>query len=115
MSTSYEFTTEENQLISKLAQMMRIVGILFLVSGILTIVLSVSKLDLISIGYGAALAVIGYSLLTAATSFKQIVQTEGNDIANLMHALRMLYNACAIQLWALVAVFVLSIIFSFLK
>lgn len=109
-NSSYEFTQEQNGLITKLASMMRIVGILFLISGVLTALLGLSPLNIVALLQGAALGVIGYSLINAAGSFKKIVDTEGNDIGNLMNAIQQLYNACAIQLWSIVALVLLTVV-----
>jgi hypothetical protein len=111
-SSNYEFTEQQNETISKLARMMLIVSILFMISGGITVLASLSPLSIIGILQGAALVVIGYSLFTASNSFKKIVETTGNDIANLMAALNQLYNACSIQLYSIAAVIVLAVLVS---
>lgn len=108
--SGYEFTSEQNQSITKLAQMMKWVGILFIATGAITALSGFSPFSIISILQGAVYGVIGYSLINAASSFKKIVDTEGNDIGNLMNAIKQLYTACATQLWSIVGLVVLVIL-----
>ena len=113
-SSNYEFTTEQNNAITKLARMMLIVAILFILSGVLSLVSSFGSMSIAGIVQGFALLVIGYSLFTASNSFKKIVETTGNDIANLMSAINQLYVACSIQLYSIAAVIVIIVLVAFL-
>jgi hypothetical protein len=112
--SNYEFNESENILFSKLSKVMRIVGILFLALGILYIISGFVPFNIVFILQGAAYGVIGYSLVNAATAFKKIVDTEGNDIGNLMYAVKQLYTACATQLYSIIAVVVLILLSFFL-
>lgn len=109
-NSNYEFTSEQNDMIAKLARMMRIVSFLFLFSGALSALGSFKSFSISGLLQSAALLIIGYSLLTAASSFKKIVDTTGNDIANLMEAIKQLYVACSIQLYSIAAVILLIVV-----
>ena len=102
----YEFSTEQNTLFSNLASKLRIVGITFIVLGILQSFLALINSGIFGILTGVAggvlFAVIGVLMVNAASSFKLIVDTQGQDIDNLMHALRSLLSMYSIQFWALV-------------
>lgn len=89
---------------------MRWVGIVFCVSGALTLLVALNPFSVIGLLQGAALAVIGYSLINAAMSFKKIAVTEGSDIENLMSAVKQLYNACTVQLWSIIVVFTVALL-----
>ena len=111
-NSHYEFTNDQNNTISKLARMMLIVGVLSILSGVITLATSFGTMSIIGMVQGFALLVIGYSLYTASNSFKKIVETTGNDISNLMNALDKLYLACSIQLYSIAAVIVIAVIVS---
>lgn len=108
-NSNYEFTNDQNNSITKLARMMLIVAILFLLSGVLSLLSSFGSMNITGIVQGFALLVIGYSLFTASNSFKKIVETTGNDISNLMQAIEKLYLACSIQLYSIAAVILIAV------
>lgn len=103
---SYEFTPEQNTLFSNLAAKLRIVGIAFMVLGVLQSFLAFVNNGtfgvITGVLGGVLFAVIGVLMVNAASSFKLIVDTEGQDISNLMQALRSLLSMYTIQFWALV-------------
>lgn len=102
----YEFSTEHNTLFSNLASKLRTVGITFIVLGVLQSFLALINSGtfgiLTGVAGGVLFAVIGVLMVNAAGSFKLIVDTEGQDIDNLMQALRSLLSMYTIQFWALV-------------
>ncbi|MCS6807612.1 MAG: hypothetical protein RML40_02870 [Bacteroidota bacterium] len=103
---SYEFTQEHNILFRNLALKLRIVGIAFIVLGILQSFLALVNNGIFGIIAGVVggilFAVIGVLMANAAKSFMLIVETEGDDITNLMEALQSLLSMYTIQFWALV-------------
>lgn len=103
---SYEFTPEQNTLFSNLAAKLRIVGIAFMVLGVLQSFLAFVNNGTFGVITGVLggilFAVIGVLMVNAASSFKLIVDTEGQDISNLMQALSSLLSMYTIQFWALV-------------
>jgi len=102
----YEFSTEHNTLFTNLASKLRTVGITFIVLGVLQSFLALINAGTFGIITGVAggvlFAVIGVLMVNAASSFKLIVDTEGQDIDNLMQALRSLLSMYPVQFWALV-------------
>ncbi|MBD1206975.1 MAG: hypothetical protein H9535_00980 [Ignavibacteria bacterium] len=102
----YEFSTEHNTLFTNLASKLRTVGITFIVLGVLQSFLALINAGTFGIITGVAggvlFAVIGVLMVNAASSFKLIVDTEGQDIDNLMQALRSLLSMYTVQFWALV-------------
>jgi hypothetical protein len=102
----YEFSTEHNTLFSNLASKLRTVGITFIVLGVLQSFLALINSGtfgiLTGVAGGVLFAVIGVLMVNAAGSFKLIVDTEGQDIDNLIQALRSLLSMYTIQFWALI-------------
>ncbi len=107
----YEFSSSQNELIKNLAEKMRFVsyfligvGVLIAVSGAITLL----RGGIANLITGVVQIVIGVWTNNAATAFKRIVDTEGNDIENLMGALgelRKLYN---LQYWLLILTFIFA-------
>ncbi|MFT3694061.1 MAG: hypothetical protein QM831_13030 [Kofleriaceae bacterium] len=101
----YEFDQAENETIRTLAGPMRFVGVLSVVFGVLQLIFGMVGISkntvggLVTIGEGVALSLIGFWLTSAASSLKEVVMTEGNDIANLMAALRKLRSVYTLQAW----------------
>lgn len=116
----YEFSSSQNELIKNLAEKMRFVsyfligvGVLISLAGIFTLL----KGGVGNIVNGVVQIVIGVWTNKAATAFQQIVNTEGNDIENLMGALGELRKLYTLQYWILIIalvfiaiIFVLSLI-----
>jgi hypothetical protein len=107
----YEFSSSQNELIKNLAEKMRFVsyfligvGVLIAVGGAITLL----RGGIANIITGVVQIVIGVWTNKAAAAFKRIVDTEGNDIENLMGALgelRKLYN---LQYWLLILTFIFA-------
>mgnify|MGYP004003312633 CR=1 FL=1 len=96
MSEQYEFNEQQNEVFSKLATSLRVVGIANMVLGPITM-LGVLNEDYGSIITGAVYFVIGYLTFTASSPVQAIVETEGNDIDYLMVAMEKLEKLYSIQ------------------
>ena len=103
---NYEFSKEQNTLISELAKKLRFVGIAFVVLGVLQAVLAMVNATMFGklsgIFGGALLGSLGIFMMRAAGSFRFIVDTEGKDIEYLMAALASLLSMYTAQFWSLV-------------
>lgn len=101
----YEFDLSENDVIRTLAGPMKFVGVLSIVFGILNGIIGFFAINqlpgILKLGEGIALVAIGAWLASAAGAFRDIVNTEGSDIANLMAALRKLRSVFTLQAWLL--------------
>ncbi len=128
----YEFTEEENQVVTDLTSKMAFVGLASAIIGVLLIIIGglefmgwassrrSTAAELVSVAatglQGIVLLLVGVWTRSASEAFKRIVDTEGNDIGNLMFALghlRRIYGlqrAVLIVALALLAVGVLVII-----
>jgi hypothetical protein len=110
----YEFNSEQNDLLKSLAGKLRTVGITFIALGVLQSFLAFINNGMFGIITGVAggvlFAVIGVFMVNAAGSFKLIVETEGQDIENLMQALRSLLSMYTVQFWALVVSVILVLL-----
>lgn len=132
----YEFTAEQNETIRKLAGRMKFVGVYSIVVGILVVLFSILaligalylmtqlpseagpglKVQLI-VGVLMYFAVAAIQLLTgiwtsaAATQFKLIVTTVGQDIGHLMTALGSLRKLYSLQVTLLIVGLILVAIF----
>jgi len=104
----YEFDQSQNELIADLAQKMRFVGYFLVVIGIIGIISGIIALfnsPSVSANYfinGIVNTIFGVWLNKAASSFKEIVDTEGNDIINLMGALGELRKLFGLIYWLLI-------------
>jgi hypothetical protein len=103
---NYEFSKEQNTLISDLAKKLRFVGIGFVVLGVLQAALAMINTTMFGklsgVLGGTLLGSIGIFMMRASGSFKFIVDTEGHDIEHLMTALAALLSMYAAQFWSLV-------------
>jgi hypothetical protein len=100
-SGEYEFSDSENIVLRELAASMSFVGTFNVIGGILLVLLGVlamfgvGPLALIYIVQGIVNFLVGIWTRSSAGAFLRVVQTEGNDIANMMQALgdlRRVYN-----------------------
>ncbi len=108
-SREFEFDASQNALFSDLAQKMGFVGLLFIALGALTILGGVFNGvgGLSNILVGVLYILIGLWTKNASDAFRRIVNTQGNDITNLMTALGQLRKLYTLQYWAII----ISIIF----
>jgi hypothetical protein len=114
---TYEFTEAHNEIIGGLARFMQITGVMILLYGGLETVQGVLAIrqdgwtDLV----GAAVsAVIGVFTLKAASFFRRIVVSQGEDLSHLMAALetlRRLYKLQAVLYIIGVTLLILALIF----
>jgi hypothetical protein len=104
--SNYEFTPEQNTLISNLAKKLNFVGIAFVVLGVLQALLAIVNKTMFGklsgILGGMLLGMIGVFMMRASGSFKFIVETEGQDIDHLMSALASMLSMYTAQFWSLV-------------
>ena len=99
---SYEFNNIQNQLIRELAEKMRFVGYFLIGLGVLVTIFGlvlIARGGLGNIIQGIVQIIIGFWTTKAASAFKQIVATQGNDIENLMGALSELRKLYTLQYW----------------
>ncbi len=112
----YEFDGAENAILSGLAGPMRFVGIMSTIFGALLIFLGEARPPRRRSGRAGqwrscsrasvTCAFAGSWLLPAARALRDVVQTEGNDVTNLMYALKKLTNVYMLQaiMWCLAVV-----------
>jgi hypothetical protein len=81
----FEFSNEQNGILSGLAGAMRGLAILMILLGALSLLGGVlTRGGLVGPAQGLFLIVVGAFTLTAARSFRQIVTTSGTDVTHLM-------------------------------
>ncbi|HAZ47090.1 MAG TPA: hypothetical protein DDW76_11945 [Cyanobacteria bacterium UBA11369] len=101
-SGRYEFSSSQNSLIKDLADKMRFVSFFLIGLGVLATIGGVAALTRGGFGnivYGVIQIIIGLWTQKAAGSFVRIVETQGNDIENLMGALGELRKLYTLQYW----------------
>ena len=102
-SGDYEFSDVENILLGDLASNMSFVGIFNVIGGILLMLLGVvamlaaGPIALVYIVQGVVNFLVGIWTRSSAAGFRRIVDTQGNDVANLMTALGDLKRIYALQ------------------
>lgn len=92
--TRYEFSEGQNQIVRDLARKMSVVGLFLMINGFALLAMSVMIFItlwdyevLLHIFPHIVVLIIGSWTRHAAKSFHKIVDSEGNDIPNLMNAL----------------------------
>jgi hypothetical protein len=106
-NSSYEFSREQNDAVSLLAQRMRVVGVLLLLVGILVtgetiLLLRFGQGTVVGIAVAVALGLIGYWSIRAAREFFRIVTTQGADLSHMMTGLREIRKLYDLQFWTLI-------------
>lgn len=99
---SYEFNNAQNQLIRELSEKMRFVSYFLIGLGILVAIAGIFVITRGGLGniiQGIIQVIIGFWTNKAASAFKQIVNTQGNDIENLIDALGELRKLYTLQYW----------------
>jgi hypothetical protein len=112
---TYEFNESQNQLILDLSKKMLFVSYFLIAGGILGAlggVIMLLKGMLLQGGFGelvqgVILLITGIWTINAAKAFQLIVDTQGNDIENLMGALGQLRKLYTLQYW----LFLIAVIF----
>jgi hypothetical protein len=99
----FEFADNDNDTFRGLASAMRFVGVVSIIFGVLDVIggllAGINLRGLLTIGQGVLLVLIGSWLATAATSLADISKTQGNDVMNLMYAMRKLKSVFTLQAW----------------
>jgi hypothetical protein len=115
MPKEYEFDINDNEVFNGTSKVMKFVsiftfifGLLYLLSGIMSLGAPVQ--GVVNIAMGICMIMIASWLWGAAVSFKMIVVTEGNDITNLMYAIRKLRSVYTLQAWLIGIVCVLFVL-----
>ena len=98
----YEFDQSQNELILDLSNKMRFVSYFLIAGGVLAAIIGLLGLNPGVIIQAVVDILIGVWTLNAASSFKLIVDTQGNDIVNLMGALGELRKLYRLQYWLLI-------------
>ena len=103
-SREYEFSSSQNELIKNLADKMRFVAYFMIAAGVLG---AIGGLFNLRTGLGAIINGVVYILIgvwtnSASAAFLRIVDTQGNDIENLMGALGELRKLYTLQYWLLI-------------
>jgi hypothetical protein len=99
-AANYEFDQTDNDVFSGLSKAMKFVGVISGVLGILQAIgglLSGHLQGLLTAGQGFVLILIGGWLVSASGALGDIVTTQGNDIGNLMFAMRKLKSVYTLQ------------------
>ncbi|MBD2483545.1 MULTISPECIES: hypothetical protein [Planktothrix] len=107
---TYEFNESQNQLILDLSKKMLFVSYFLIASGILGAIsgiIAIMQGGFGGIVQGVVLLVTGIWTINASKAFKLIVETQGNDIENLMGALGQLRKLYTLQYW----LFMIALIF----
>lgn len=107
---TYEFNESQNQLILDLSKKMLFVSYFLIAGGILGAlggVIMLLKGGFGELVQGVILLITGVWTINAAKAFQLIVDTQGNDIENLMGALGQLRKLYTLQYW----LFLIAIIF----
>lgn len=108
MEKQYEFDENQNSVVEGLSYKMRGVGIFLIVVSLfmvvaaaLAIYFSASKAAYADALIGLVGMLVGFWMLRASRFFKAIVDTQGNDITNLIDALWELRKFFTIVYWVL--------------
>ncbi|CAD5914583.1 hypothetical protein PCC9214_00260 [Planktothrix tepida] len=107
---TYEFNESQNQLILDLSKKMLFVSYFLIASGILGAIsgiIAIMQGGFGGIVQGVVLLVTGIWTINASKAFKLIVETQGNDIENLIGALGQLRKLYTLQYW----LFMIALIF----
>jgi hypothetical protein len=108
--TQYEFQAAENALISNLAWKMHFVGLFSISIGLLIIALGVVMVHIGPIFTGTYSTLLGLWTQRASMSFKSIVETQGNDVSHLLHALEDLKRLYSLQFWLCVLTLAIAVV-----
>ncbi|MEK7669964.1 MAG: hypothetical protein AAB330_01860 [Bacteroidota bacterium] len=107
-ASGFEFSDVQNDVISRLSSRMKFVGIFYIVVGAMMGLGTVAMLFImppVAVIYGLATAaeiLIGLWTNNAASSFRMITSTQGNDVGYLMNAIESLRKLYNLQFWLLI-------------
>jgi len=111
----YEFDVTQELVVGELAGAMRFVGTASIVLAVVMWLIGIATTfmgnpaGLAQIIQGVLLAFIGVWTRSSARSFQLVVDTKGNDIANLMSALSELRRLYNLQRWVMIVALVLMV------
>ena len=121
-SATYEFSAEQNEVIQNLSKKMKFIGIVLVVIAAIYFAAGLFPFTRTALpgwyGIGSICAhsiagalslALGIFTIKAANSFRLIVQTQGNDIKNLMDALAFLLKNYRIQYWVIIGALILLV------
>jgi hypothetical protein len=114
--SAFEFSDVQNDVISRLSGRMKFVGIFYIVVGAMMGLGTVAMLFVmppVAVIYGlvtAAEILIGLWTNNAASSFRMITSTQGNDVGYLMNAIESLRKLYNLQFWLLLGGIALCIL-----
>ena len=112
----YEFTIAQNENIRILSRRMTFVGVFYVIASVLVGLAGLVALfiaPLIGVLYIILLTpqlLIGIWTITAANSFKLVVDTRGHDIPHLMNALTSLRKLYTLMFWLLIVALVFMVV-----
>jgi len=122
-NATYEFTATQNATIQSLSRKMKFIGATLVVMAFIYFAAALFPFvrpeipGWYAVGSicahavaGALYLALGIFTIRAARSFRLIVQTQGNDIDNLMDALAYLLKNYRIQYWVIVAALILVVV-----
>lgn len=104
---TWEFTPQQNFLMARLAQRMRVVGIALMVLAALLglrAALGGDAIGLLSVQAGIVLGFTGFWSVRAAAELSRVVTTTGADIGHLMGALAEIRKLYELQFWIFMVV-----------
>lgn len=104
--SSYEFSQQQNRTFSELSSRMTRVGIIVILAGLAVAARSISPLltagftpaVLVSLLHSLAYIAIGIIIYRPADNLKRVVSAQGNDIAEVMTAMRELKDGIGLGL-----------------
>ena len=115
---NYEFNDMENQIIDKVAGRAKLWGIISTVIGILQTLGSCTAVAspgaAVYLPLGIVGIIIGVTFMGVGTSLKNVVNTQGNDVAHMMQALQKLGSAFMIQIVCTIICVVMVVLFMIL-
>ncbi len=116
--SQYEFNEAQNLVIWELSKKMKFVSIFLIVIGVLQVIPGILLVFMSVFSASVVVEIIGRSLIyifigvwgaSAANSFRQVVDTKGNDIDHMMSALGDLKTAATLTYWLLIIFIILLI------
>jgi hypothetical protein len=119
MPKEFEFDINDNEVFDGTSKAMKFVSIVTFIFGLLYVLSGVMSLGrpvagVINLALGICMIMIASWLWSAAVSFKMIVVTDGNDITNLMYAMRKLRSVYTLQAWLMAIACLLILLALFL-
>ena len=105
-SPTWEFTPEQNIVLSRLASRMRFVGLALIALATILVLWSVfgsGQGDMVALQVALVLGLIGLWSVRGAAAFSSVARTAGSDVPQLMRALGELAKLYELQYWVFLA------------